>query len=49
VVYEPGEGEPIWTTPMQTGQAQIAITGAGSQDDFRTLAKAVQSQAPLPV
>ena len=57
VVYEPGEGEPIWTTRLdgagrsdrEAGQAQIAITGAGSQEDFRTLAKAVQSQAPLPV
>ncbi|MGB5112770.1 MAG: DUF4245 domain-containing protein [Mycobacterium sp.] len=48
VVYEPGEGEPIWTTRLGD-RAQIAITGAGSQDDFRTLAKAVQTQAPLPV
>ena len=56
VVYEPGEGEPIWTNRLggaersgrAAGQAQIAITGAGSQDDFRTLARAVQTQAPLP-
>ncbi|MEH3129966.1 MAG: DUF4245 domain-containing protein [Mycolicibacterium neoaurum] len=47
VVYEPGEGEPIWTTRLP-GPAQIAITGAGSPEDFRTLAKAVQTQQPLP-
>lgn len=52
VVYEPGEGEPIWTTRLDAAgrpgsAAQIAITGAGSPQDFRTLAKAVQSQPPL--
>lgn len=48
VVYEPGEGEPVWTTRL-SGPAQVAITGAGTPDDFRTLAKAVQTQSPLPV
>ncbi|WP_395310310.1 DUF4245 domain-containing protein [Mycobacterium sp. AMU20-3851] len=47
VVYEPGEGEPIWTTRLD-GTAQLAITGAGKPDDFRALARAVQTQAPLP-
>ncbi|MCV7220179.1 DUF4245 domain-containing protein [Mycolicibacterium elephantis] len=55
VVYEGGEqgdqpAEPVWTTRLEgpTGPAQIAITGAGSEDDFRTLAAATQSAAPLP-
>lgn len=55
VVYEGGEqadqpAEPVWTTRLQgpTGPAQIAITGAGSEDEFRTLAAATQSAAPLP-
>ena len=48
VVYEPGEGEPIWTTRL-SGPAQVAITGAGTAADFRTLAKAVQTQQPLPM
>ena len=51
VVYEGGErGEPVWTTRLAgpTGPAQIAITGAGSNDDFRTLAEATQTQEPLP-
>ncbi|MFZ0902474.1 MAG: DUF4245 domain-containing protein, partial [Mycobacterium sp.] len=30
------------------GPAQVAITGAGSVDQFRTLAAATQSQPPLP-
>jgi len=48
------DAEPIWTTRMAgpTGQpggsAQLAITGAGSPDQFRTLAAATQSQPPLP-
>ncbi|QEN13012.1 DUF4245 domain-containing protein [Mycolicibacterium sp. ELW1] len=51
IVYEGGEGtEPVWTTRLdsQAGPAQIAITGAGSSDDFRTLAVATQTQKPLP-
>ncbi|MGU3497522.1 DUF4245 domain-containing protein [Mycobacterium sp. C31M] len=47
VVYEPGEGEPIWTTRL-SGPVQVAITGAGSAEDFRTLALAVQKAEPLP-
>ncbi|ODQ92809.1 DUF4245 domain-containing protein [Mycolicibacterium holsaticum] len=55
VVYDGGDGEnqpaePIWTTRLSgpTGPAQIAITGAGSEDEFRTLATATQTAAPLP-
>jgi hypothetical protein len=51
VVYQGGEGtRPVWTTRLvgPTGPAHIAITGAGSPDDFRTLATATQSQQPLP-
>jgi uncharacterized protein DUF4245 len=42
--------EPMWTTRLDStaGPAQIAITGAGSLDQFRTLAAATQSQPPLP-
>ena len=54
VVYRgAGEGgadaEPVWTTrlPGPAGATQIAITGAGSTDQFRTLASATQSQPPL--
>ncbi|WP_328359972.1 DUF4245 domain-containing protein [Mycobacterium sp. NBC_00419] len=50
VVYEGGEGtEPVWTTRLDSsrGPAQLAITGAGSADDFRTLALATQSQQPI--
>jgi hypothetical protein len=50
VVYEGGQGaEPVWTTRLggPGGSAQIAITGAGSPDEFRTLAAATQSQRPL--
>jgi hypothetical protein len=51
IVYE-GEGstEPVWTTRLDSpaGPTQIAITGAGSVDQFRTLAAATQSQQPLP-
>ncbi|WP_197376676.1 DUF4245 domain-containing protein [Mycolicibacterium baixiangningiae] len=47
VVYQGGEGvEPVWTTRLP-GPAQIAITGAGSADEFRTLAAATQKQQPL--
>lgn len=49
VVYE-GEGQPVWTTRLisRAGPAQLAITGAGPVDQFRVLAAATQSQAPLP-
>ena len=52
VVYQGGErDEPLWTTRLTApaGPAQIAITGAGKPDEFRTLATATQSQPPLPV
>ena len=44
------EREPVWTTRLDgpTGPAQIAVTGAGT-DEYRTLAAATQSQPPLPV
>lgn len=51
VVYQGGEdSEPVWTTRLDSpaGVAQLAITGAGSAEDFRTLARATQSQPPLP-
>jgi hypothetical protein len=55
VVYRgAGEGgadaEPLWTTRLAgpAGAAQIAITGAGSTDQFHTLASATQSAPPLP-
>ena len=51
VVYEGGsDTEPVWTARLNgpTGPAQIAITGAGSAEEFRTLAAATQSQPPLP-
>jgi Protein of unknown function (DUF4245) len=51
IVYQ-GDGnvEPVWTTRLTSpaGPAQEAITGAGSTDQFRTLAAATQSQPPLP-
>jgi len=50
IVYEGGEDtEPVWTTRLAGpgGAAQIAVTGAGSSDDFRTLAIATQTQPPL--
>lgn len=47
VVYQGGEGaEPVWTTRL-SGPAQVAITGAGSPEEFRTLAAAVEKQRPL--
>ena len=52
VVYQGGAtaasrcGPPGSTSPV--GPTQIAITGAGSTDQFRTLASATQSQPPLP-
>ena len=44
------DAEPIWTTRLTGpgGATQVAITGAGSADQFRTLASATQSQPPLP-
>lgn len=56
IVYQGGghgaAAEPVWTTrltgPGPAGAAQIAITGAGSPDQFRTLAAATQSASPLP-
>jgi Protein of unknown function (DUF4245) len=47
IVYDGGErGEPVWTTRL--GDTQLAITGAGSVDEFRTLARSTQTQEPLP-
>jgi len=50
VVYEGDAVEPVWTTRLGSpaGPTQLAITGAGSVDQFRTLAAATQSQPPLP-
>jgi hypothetical protein len=44
------DAEPVWTARLAgpAGATQIAITGAGSTDQFRTLASATQSQPPLP-
>jgi hypothetical protein len=44
------DAEPVWTTRLTSpaGATQIAITGAGSTEQFRTLATATQSQPPLP-
>ena len=50
IVYDGGErGEPVWTTRLAGGGAgtQIALTGAGSAEEFRTLATATQTAAPL--
>lgn len=49
VVYQ-GDSEPVWTTRLTgpSGAAQLAITGAGSEQQFRTLAAGTQSQPPLP-
>lgn len=52
VVYQGGEGtEPVWTTRLggPGGATQLAITGAGNDEDFRTLAIATQTQTPLTV
>jgi hypothetical protein len=50
VVYQYTNAEGVYTTRLNgpTGAAQIAITGAGSTDEFRTLAAATQTQPPLP-
>ncbi|AQA06485.1 hypothetical protein BVC93_17840 [Mycobacterium sp. MS1601] len=45
-VSENGRDEPLWTTRI--GSTQLAITGAGSPEQFHTLAEATQSQSPLP-
>ncbi|OBF05907.1 DUF4245 domain-containing protein [Mycobacterium sp. 852002-10029_SCH5224772] len=44
------DAEAVWTTRLSGpgGATQIAITGAGNSDQFRTLASATQSQPPLP-
>ncbi|WP_343602776.1 DUF4245 domain-containing protein [Mycobacterium sp.] len=50
VVYQGDDVEPVWTTQLDSpaGPEQVAITGAGSVEEFRTLAAATQSQPPLP-
>ena len=52
IVYEGSAdgSEPVWTTHLDgpDGGTQIAITGAGSVDEFRTLATATQTASPLP-
>ncbi|MCV7205496.1 hypothetical protein B7435_21330 [Mycolicibacterium peregrinum] len=48
VVYESSDPEPVWTTKL-SGPAQVAITGAGGTDEYRTLASATQKQSPLPI
>jgi hypothetical protein len=48
VVYESSDPEPVWTTRLP-GPAQVAIAGAGGTDEYRTLARATQTQPPLPV
>ncbi len=42
--------EPMWTTHLDgaDGGSQIAITGAGTVDEFHTLAAATQTEPPLP-
>ena len=50
ITYQ-GDGiEPVWTARLNSpaGPAQVAVTGAGSAEEFRTLAAATQSQPPLP-
>ncbi len=50
IVYQGDGVEPVWTTRLTSpaGPAQLAITGAGDVDQFRTLASATQTQPPLP-
>jgi hypothetical protein len=50
IVYKGNGPEPVWTTRLKSpaGPAQVAITGAGDVDQFRTLAVATQTQPPLP-
>lgn len=51
IIYQGDGAEPVWTArlPSPAGWSQVAITGAGGSDQFRTLAAATQSQPPLPV
>ena len=50
IIYQGDGVESVWTTRLNspTGPAQVAITGAGDVDQFRTLAVATQTQPPLP-
>ncbi|MGH3970855.1 MAG: DUF4245 domain-containing protein [Mycobacterium sp.] len=51
ITYQGDDGvEPVWTTRLNSpaGPAQVAVTGAGNTDEFRTLAIATQTQQPLP-
>ncbi len=50
ITYQGDGVEPVWTTRLNSpvGPAQIGISGAGTPDEFRTLAAATQSQPPLP-
>ncbi len=50
IVYQGGAADPVWTTRLTgpVGAAQLALTGAGSIEQFRVLAAATQSQTPLP-
>ncbi len=48
VVYESSDPEPVWTAKL-SGPAQVAITGAGGTEEYRTLAGATQKQSPLPI
>ncbi|MCV7282329.1 DUF4245 domain-containing protein [Mycolicibacterium flavescens] len=55
VVYEGSDddgdpAEPVWTTRLDAagGPAQIALTGAATTEEFRTLASATQTASPLP-
>lgn len=49
IVYEGAGDEPVWTTRLDGpgGATQLAITGAGSADEFRRLATATQTEPPL--
>jgi Protein of unknown function (DUF4245) len=50
ITYQGDGPEPVWTARLNSpaGPAQVAVTGAGSAAEFRTLAAATQSQPPLP-
>jgi len=49
ITYQGDGPEPVWTARLNSpaGPAQVAVTGAGSAAEFRTLAAATQSQPPL--
>ena len=51
VITYQGDGgvQPVWTTRLNNpaGSAQIAITGAGSADEFRTLAAPAKPKPPV--